>query len=225
VVVVSEPISGPVRVLDRMTGSELWAAPPKPDATLTPAAADEAAVYVRIDAQLMAFEALSGSPLWTVEVGFPQTLSPLARTDDLVIASSGADIVAFSAADGTERWRRPPTEQEAGLFWIEPMAVADGNLYLTGTPTILAVDLATGATRWRAPDEWKTAALRATGSGRVLVQDEARLIHLLDAGTGAELWPTPVSIAPEVDRAMAPTLSPDSLYLGLQCGAVLGGSD
>ena len=54
-------------------------------------------------------------------MGFPQTLSPLAPADDVLIASSGADIVALSVADGTERWRRPPTEQEAGLFWFEPM--------------------------------------------------------------------------------------------------------
>ena len=50
-------------------------------------------------------------------------------------------------------------------------------------------------------------------------------MHLLDAATGAELWSPPVSIAPEVDQAMAPTLSPDTLYLGFQCDAVMGGSD
>jgi hypothetical protein len=225
VVVVWVPESGAVRVLDRVTGSEMWTAPTTPEAPLTAAAADEAAVYLRTGAQLTALEALTGIPLWTVEVGPPQIQSPLARADDLLIGSSGADIVAFSAADGSERWRRPSTEPGAALFWFESMAVSDGNLYLTGTPTIIAVDLATGDTRWRAPDEWRSAALRATGSGRVLVQDEARLVHLLDAATGGELWSPPVSIAPEVDRAMAPTLSPDSLYVGILCDAVMGGSD
>lgn len=47
-------------------------------------------------------------------------------------------------------------------------------------------------------------------------------MHVLDAATG--LWSPPVSIAPEVDLA-APTLSPDSLYLGFSCDGALGGPD
>jgi outer membrane protein assembly factor BamB len=119
VVVVLVPESGAVRVLDRLTGSELWTAPATPDARFTAAVADGAAVYLQTGSQLMALEALNDRPLWTVDLAPAQMMSPLARAGDLLIGSSGADIVAFSAADGSERWRRPSTKQAAAQFWFE----------------------------------------------------------------------------------------------------------
>ena len=84
-VVVWSPTAGLIRVLDRVTGAELWTLrtnPPLPSPSPTPgpanpadlppfvsAAADDERVYIRVDSEVTAHAAMDGNQQWSKSVG------------------------------------------------------------------------------------------------------------------------------------------------------------
>lgn len=233
-VVVSSPEAGLVRVLDRVTGAELWSlrtnpplqTPPSgpPSAADLPpfvsAAADEDRVYIRVQNEVTAYEAPNGNQQWSATVGpFGESgESPgfLKHGGDVLLTESDGGVVALDAANGSQRWS-VPNNTDAEQLGLTDARIADGNLYLPIGLSITAFDLATGTPRWQLPIE-QLGMLLAAGGGRVLLTVGGRP-QMVDAAAGKELsnYTAPPIPQGNVGPAIY-EIDGDNLYLGWSCG-------
>lgn len=229
VMVVWSPVAGLIRVLDRVTGAELWTLrtnPPLPSPSPTPgpanpadlppfvsAAADGERVYIRVDSEVTAHAATDGTRQWSTSVG-PRAGVPAALLPglDVLMTESNGGIVALDAANGRQRWSIP-NNTGAEQLALNEARVSDGNLYLSLGSSVTAFDLATGKQRWQAPGTFPLAA----GNGRVLLAGVGRM-YLMDAATGTDLWSNTAANPQLLAGPAAYALDSDSVYLGWNCG-------
>ena len=139
-VVVWSPVAGLIRVLDRVTGAELWTlrtneplqprapspgpANPADAPPFVSAAADEERVYIRVDSEVTAHAALDGTQQWSTSVGTPGPAVLLSGLDVLLTESNGG-IVALDATDGRQRWSIP-NNTAAEQLSLNESRVSDG---------------------------------------------------------------------------------------------------
>ncbi len=146
-----------------------------------------------------ALDPKTGKILWDVagEYHCPdagdQTGNPLPAADGLVFAvlgcqaqSGATEICALSAASGKAAWcdLSPP--------YIENFIASNGKLYVTepgsSNVVVLALDDKTGAKSWMVNLPSSNYSMIAAANNAVFVEDGARGVYALSAGSGKSLW-------------------------------------
>lgn len=218
----SNPVVGDGRVyvnagdgiygIDARNGAVRWKVPVVETAPNSPAYADGAVYYGRVDGYLVAADAETGDPLWSYDAGYGVSLESPTVADGVVYAAAydGGEegkrsVFAVDAADGAELWTY---DVEKGV--AESVSVADGSVFVPGRAgTLHALNADDGSRLWRR-SLGETAS--ATGAATVVGDTVyvAANVHgrepprLFGIGTdGTERWVVDLEMTPETGPIVA----------------------
>lgn len=152
--------------------------------------------------------------------------TPLVAGDVVIALGASGKLVALALADGGLRWQRDLlADPESGnmTYGLCASPRRSGELVIVqGPASILALDVASGEPRWEALSEkmaYATPQLgEVLGRATVLVSTAERVVGL-DAGTGAELWSFPWSVASDLACTQPIVVAPDKVLVSAGYGA------
>jgi outer membrane protein assembly factor BamB len=129
-----------VFALNAATGELLWAQTVGKTGTyINPTVANSVVYLPSEDGNLYAFNAFNGALIWKQ----PYSSYSIAVANGLVYAETYAYTYAIHASDGTLAWKFPIENNNRGV-----PVVANGVVYVPGTPDLVALDAGTGARLW-----------------------------------------------------------------------------
>jgi outer membrane protein assembly factor BamB/tetratricopeptide (TPR) repeat protein len=133
--------------------------------------------------QVTGLDADGGEVKWRTKLAGPA--SGVAATRDVAVIASQAAIIGFDAASGKERWRASlPSELAA-----PPVSGEDGVVVAVATDgTLLAIEPETGRELGRFNVGGRAVVSPGIASSGYLVATEDRLLRLLAARDGHEIW-------------------------------------
>ena len=199
---------------------ELWEVEPPERPLIAPPITSADRVLLLAQGTIAALDAEDGRVLWEQPRGRGPAGAPVVVGETVVHASGGgaeARLVARRLKDGGEVWSAPVGEDLfADLVASADLLVASGREGL-----LVGLDPATGQERWRfeAPADLEATPMIADGTVvAVASESTSSTVFAVDAaGPGDEpLWEVPLPAL-----ATPPTLSGDSLVVGLSDGRVL----
>jgi outer membrane protein assembly factor BamB len=146
--------------------------------------ADDLALVVTAEGDVVAVDPGSGVPRWRFLSGQPPT-APLAAGNGVALLSTaapggGSTVFAVDLRTGEERWR---LETEAAV--TDAPVVDDAGVYVA-QGDVRSVETGTGAERWRHEVAGGAGALAVAGGTLVATSGDG--VVALDTGTGALRW-------------------------------------
>ncbi len=204
-----------LHLVDVTTGSSTWFS--EAHAIALQLTMDEQRVYVADHEGNVAAHALdSGRPVWVAKLG-KQSFDPIISVAGRVLVNADAPsrkLIAYDAETGQEAWRWTrgsgivPVWQRSGdqvyykvgptvmainaktgeLLWDSPCQeqpiATDTTLYTGTIDGLRAIDAKSGLVRWE-----QTGMRRAVyADGEIVAGANDRIVAMLDAATGRELW-------------------------------------
>jgi outer membrane protein assembly factor BamB len=145
--------------------------------------------------------------IWTRDLNDAVAVPPVADASRAYVALRSGHLVAHDLGDGKEAWR-------IDLAVTQPMATANGLLFISGGNAIQALRGADHTVAWTVPNITTTAPIVAVDEWLIAVTDSEVLA--IAAKDGRVIWHKPaggVVVAPAVDE--------DHVYVGSSDGTVL----
>ncbi|WP_257299924.1 PQQ-binding-like beta-propeller repeat protein [Haloarchaeobius sp. FL176] len=144
-----------IHALVAATGEERWQVPLRAAPNGPPAVyGDRVVVTARRSThrgRVVCFEERYGREDWLYDVDARLTASPTVAGGVVYVPDWNGKVHALSVADGSVRWSRRVGDDDHAPTFTEPVAVADGVLYVgsrAGTTGVTALDADTGEQLW-----------------------------------------------------------------------------
>lgn len=153
----TNPITGLVAAIDRLTGAIKWTYAFPPEAPVGSGPIGHVVPYGNVvyvpndDGRIYALDRITGTPMFTIPrrpdvLGLDDARALILAGSTLVATSTSDFIEGFDAATGTRRWEFDAGE---GAASSNPMATDGTTVYVTYlSGSLAAMDVATGQRRW-----------------------------------------------------------------------------
>jgi len=187
---------------DASTGTKIWSYPYlDPMDTYTPMLAVSGGTLLAATSgcqsvsdpsgMLLAFDAATGKLLWRADTDAPNATLIVARGVAVVGGEDAGwmETTAFQITTGKQLWKRPWSMSADRVAAGGTVLLTDNNREFSEIGTS-AVDIGTGQVRWRTNRIWSVRAADRTGRW-FLVDDSARALLKVDAGSGTVAWSQP----------------------------------
>ena len=206
-------LGGQVHAVEAATGKGLWTHKTGQEVKSSPVVTDGRVLVGSYDQSLYALDAKSGRVAWKLETEGPVHATPSVADGTTYVSGCDEVLRAVRVADGSELF-----QVSSGGYTGASAALAAGRaFYGTFENQVLAVDLAARKQAWHYehPERkfpfYSSAALP---EGRVILGGRDKLVHCLDAATGASRW----TCATRARVDSSPAVAGERVYVGSSDG-------
>ena len=206
-------LGGQLHAVDAVSGKGLWTYKTGQEIKSSPVVVEGRVLVGSYDQSLYSFDARSGRLAWKLETEGPVHATPSVDSGTTYVSGCDEVLRAIRIADGTELF-----QVASGGYTGASAALAAGRaFYGTFENQVLAVDLVARQLAWRFehPERkfpfYSSAALP---EGRVVLGGRDKLVHCLDAATGASRW----TYATRARVDSSPAVAGGRVYVGSSDG-------
>ena len=206
-------LGGILHAVSLRDGVRLWTFETATEIKSSPVLVDDVVLIGSYDGHLYALDARTGGLRWKVLTMGQVHATPAVQAGLAFIAGCDAVFRALRVTDGTEVY-----QIESGAYTgASPVVEGDRAYFGTFNFEVLALDLKRRSVAWRysRPDaQFPFYSSAALDGGRVIVGGRDKMVHAIDAATGASVW----TFAARARVDSSPVVAGGRVYIGSSDG-------